>query len=462
MILLLLSPLAIGADPSDAFDFPPPVDAGASTDDAGAASNASRPPRIPFKIQHVSDRQLTGRLIWRTARRNNDAGRQLQLQPPQVQQAVHLAQTAFEDDDQHVVGQAAEFRALDPFLDPFGDRIALQPEAAELPAINQPDAGQLTPGPASTTDELPTLPSVAGAPELESVTDESPPAFPLGDDVESADRSPRFPVLHEEGALPGPATTDAQTEDLVVRDGECDRVYNDRNCCKEDRYCDEAFHILRDRPITSISIDITPRFEPDENRRLLGDAELEREQAETLAGAGSRTWRNRAGDVIAEGVFTDLRAGLLHITSDDQQVQKIDFRDLSNDDLCFATAWWGVPTECLLQPTDLVARNCDLLLTWKASALCHKPLYFEQVGLERYGHSLGPWAQPVVSGAHFFAKAVTLPYQMAMYPPYECQYALGYYRPGSCAPYLVPPVPLSWHGAAAQSGVVLGLIYAIP
>jgi len=27
---------------------------------------------------------------------------------------------------------------------------------------------------------------------------------------------------------------------------------------------------------------------------------------------------------------------------------------------------------------------------------------------------------------------------------------------------LVPPVPLSWHGAAAQSGVVLGLIYAIP
>jgi len=101
-------------------------------------------------------------------------------------------------------------------------------------------------------------------------------------------------------------------------------------------------------------------------------------------------------------------------------------------------------------------------MTWKASGLCHKPLYFEEVQLERYGHTAGPVLQPVLSGAHFFMNIATLPYQMGMSPPNECEYALGYYRPGSCAPWLLPPVPLSVRGGLMQAGAIVGGVYLIP
>ena len=91
--------------------------------------------------------------------------------------------------------------------------------------------------------------------------------------------------------------------------------------------------------------------------------------------------------------------------------------------------------------------------TWKASLAVHKPLYFEQVGLERYGHSISnPLIGPIFSGALFFATIPTLPYQMSLDPMNECQYVLGYYRPGSCAPYLVPPIPLSVEAALGRDG----------
>ncbi len=99
---------------------------------------------------------------------------------------------------------------------------------------------------------------------------------------------------------------------------------------------------------------------------------------------------------------------------------------------------------------------------WKASALCHKPLYFEDVQLERYGHSWGPGVQPVVSSAMFFATVPILPYKMGMDLPWECVYPLGYYRPGDCAPYMIPPVPVSVRGAAAEAAAVTGGILLIP
>ena len=95
-------------------------------------------------------------------------------------------------------------------------------------------------------------------------------------------------------------------------------------------------------------------------------------------------------------------------------------------------------------------------MTWKASALCHKPLYFEQIQLERYGHTSGPWSQPFLSGGHFILNIAALPYKMGINPMNECQYALGYYRPGSCAPWLLSPIPLSLRGAAAEAGAIFG------
>jgi hypothetical protein len=99
---------------------------------------------------------------------------------------------------------------------------------------------------------------------------------------------------------------------------------------------------------------------------------------------------------------------------------------------------------------------------WKASALCHKPLYFEDEQLERYGHSFAPCAQPFISGAHFFGTLPVLPYCMGVSPPLECEYALGHYRPNSCAPYMINPVPISARGALIQAGAVAGTAAALP
>lgn len=121
------------------------------------------------------------------------------------------------------------------------------------------------------------------------------------------------------------------------------------------------------------------------------------------------------------------------------------------------------PTECPLPASAFEGRNWQpLVFTWKASGLCHKPLYFEQVGVERYGHNLGPILQPFASGAHFFLTVPILPYKMGLEPPGECMYTLGYYRPGSCAPWILDPLPLSVRAALAQGGVWTGMIFLIP
>jgi hypothetical protein len=119
------------------------------------------------------------------------------------------------------------------------------------------------------------------------------------------------------------------------------------------------------------------------------------------------------------------------------------------------------PCECELNGV-FVDRNWEsTLFTWKASSLCHKPLYFEEVALERYGHSLNPLIQPLFSGVHFFATIPFLPYMMGIYPPNECQYVLGYYRPGDCAPWMVPPFPFSLRGALVEAFVVTGGILIV-
>lgn len=121
------------------------------------------------------------------------------------------------------------------------------------------------------------------------------------------------------------------------------------------------------------------------------------------------------------------------------------------------------PAECPLGAGPFQPRMWGMTTyTWKASGLCHKPLYFEQVTLERYGHSFAPLLEPVVSGAHFFATLPILPYKMGINPPWECQYPLGYYRPGSCAPHMIMPFPISLRGAVVEGAVATGLVFLIP
>jgi hypothetical protein len=121
-----------------------------------------------------------------------------------------------------------------------------------------------------------------------------------------------------------------------------------------------------------------------------------------------------------------------------------------------------LPHYCPLGDEVFVPRHwAGLTYTWKASGLCHKPLYFEELALERYGHTWG-YLQPFVSGAHFFGTLPILPYKMGVEAPWECIYALGYYEPGSCAPYIVYPVPLNVRGALLEAGAWTGGVLLIP
>jgi len=123
-----------------------------------------------------------------------------------------------------------------------------------------------------------------------------------------------------------------------------------------------------------------------------------------------------------------------------------------------------VPKSCpLAAPNELFpAREfAGTNVTWTASNLCHNPLYFEQPSLERYGHTIGP-LQPVLSGAQFLVTIPYLPMLAAIDPPNECQYALGYYRPGSCAPRKWSPIPYSTRGAIVEGGVATALVFLIP
>lgn len=122
-----------------------------------------------------------------------------------------------------------------------------------------------------------------------------------------------------------------------------------------------------------------------------------------------------------------------------------------------------LPFECSLDTGEYEPRNWSgITYMWKASALCHKPLYFEDVQLERYGHSWGWHVQPLVSAAHFFTTVPILPYKMGLETPNECVYALGYYRPGNCAPYLIEPLGSSPRAVVWQAGAVVGAAAIVP
>jgi hypothetical protein len=204
--------------------------------------------------------------------------------------------------------------------------------------------------------------------------------------------------------------------------------------------CDDFRDELLNTPITSIALDISPP--PNIKQSSLN--------------ATYRDWIDMSGQVIASGTLVDIRRGYVFIDSNNGRL-KIPFARLSEADMTAVAAAWQLPIECFVSH-DFFAGRCwqPQTVTWHASNLCHKPLYFENVQLERYGHSAGPVMGPIRATAHFFGSVAFFPYHTAINPPNECQYALGYYRPGNCAPWLVDPFPISLRGAARQGGVMTG------
>ncbi|QDU27588.1 hypothetical protein ETAA8_26760 [Anatilimnocola aggregata] len=398
--------------------------------------------------------------------------------------------------------------AVDPFRDPFNDRhatrkaSALQLQGAEqtvsqpgflqppgsggLGGTGNPNAPGANPNAPSANPAGPTpgfspfqpVPSPAPAPtpdpnNLRPMTDPgivpqeapqplTPPAFNPNQLAPEADRSNPAPLNR---AVPYGARPQ------MVEGQPCEkRTYDELNCCDADSNCRSFVNgLLRDR-LNTISLDITPRFMPDKD---LQEDQQQREARMVLS--GTREWHDRRVrfeerenyEPLAKGQLLDLQRGRAIIGNEaGEVVARVPLTDLSEDDLCFISGWWKLPAECAIasnQQIDNYSRGwMPSTLNWHASALCHKPLYFEQVQHERYGHSAGPFRQPWIDGAHFFGSFLLLPYQMALDAPWECEYALGYYRPGSCAPYQIPPFPFSPRAAMAQAGFVVGGIYIIP
>ena len=75
----------------------------------------------------------------------------------------------------------------------------------------------------------------------------------------------------------------------------------------------------------------------------------------------------------------------------------------------------------------------DVNFWWASSEFTHRPLYFDQVPLERCGHSRIRILQPAISGIHFFGTAAVLPYKMLVDFPFRQVSQLGAPRPGTYA-----------------------------
>ncbi|MCA9177663.1 MAG: hypothetical protein KDB14_24510 [Planctomycetales bacterium] len=324
-------------------------------------------------------------------------------------------------------------RQIAPFDEPGGRGAAeaIQPEALGQPeALDPPASGDLPPLRADQPfDDAPMPP--AGAPENEFGAD--PDAAPA----------------------PGAELLNERDNRLPAEDAEYYQDAASRNCASEQARCRRvSFTSIRD-----ISLDITPDYDLD------ADTDLQRQelQEQRLSQAPSRSWANRDGQLVARGRMTDYTRGVVHIQDDNGSLRSVAIHELGEDERCFVAAWWKLPLICQLEGGPETPRAFPpMTFTWTASGLCHKPLYFEEKNLERYGHAAPPFVQPVLSGAHFFGSLVTLPYQMGIHPAYECRYDLGDYRPGSCAPWLVPNVPISLRGALLEAGFVTGGFFLLP
>ena len=208
----------------------------------------------------------------------------------------------------------------------------------------------------------------------------------------------------------------------------------------DERGCEELRGMLLGKSIRDISLDVSP---PASERR---------NEFASL----SRSWTDQAGNVLATGTMLDLRRGYVILDSG----QKLPYAKLSEADWSAIAESWLLPTVCAVGQRGSVERNWSpMTVSWHASSLCHKPLYFENVQLERYGHSRGPYMQPIHSTFHFFRSILFLPYNQAIHPPNECQYSLGYYRPGNCAPWLIDPIPFSREGIRRQALTSVGLAF---
>ncbi len=347
----------------------------------------------------------------------------------------------------------------DVFKDPFGDDPAT--DAGESPSIQMPPSTK----PKINNELRPPAPKIGLEPAVVDATKE-PNDEDLAPQAETSDNP--FDRKRSEKERAADADDKRQLEDFDMplrskdkSSGSASKLRADEEKLKKptEFSCDKFRASIAAATLQKVSLDISPPFRPD----VIELDEFRKLKTKFDEGQEVRDWQSIDGRKLGRGRLKDLAYEKVVIETEFGTTEQLPINRISEADLAYLSKNWGLPQECLIEQATYHPRSWrESTMTWKASNLCHKPLYFEEVNLERYGHDAGPFAQPVISTAHFFANIAVLPYKMGVHSPTECQYALGYYRPGNCAPWIVPPIPLSLRGGLYQAAAMTGAFWLIP
>ena len=416
------------------------------------AQQPSNPGRSGVRqASYSSDEAQSSRLNWR----RRESGRsQLGLAGPQNN------------------GPSARVASKDPINDPFGDRRSAPVRqetptpAAPLQTYTPPVASEVAPRtlPARTTSMRRSF---------QDDTYQSDPSTTVGQRV-GCEQLSSSPITSIQFTL-APSLFPGQSEDIRVmfRGFLRELITNPyRNWTTTDRNAPDGqgpviegrfkdFGVEKD-VIERLYVIVTTRA--GEDVRIDGPLTPDTYYAAKIMQTNiEQDWVDKSGRVAARGWFVDYVNDSVIIRTVEGEEIPIRYNDLATGSLATVTDLWELPYECGVPESGSMARNwTPSTYTWKASALCHKPFYFEDIQLERYGHSAGPVLQELRSGAHFFLNIAALPYNIGVHTPNECQYTLGYYRPGNCAPFRGYALPLSARGALTATGFYVGLPYIIP
>lgn len=430
----------------------------------------------PVRTQPASSNRLShprNELRWRSTRQeeetlrasapaSDETHRQVAYLPVTNGNGVQLNSPVAEENGlryrtaQQVPMESRSGNRLDPINDPFGDRTTPSRPAAAAPLHLDSAPIQARPATLPPQEDRSGWQSAgvgsAGVPAVE-VNYSNGPAQLNGPVQVEQETLPPPPVSssREYYAPPAynPAASSSRSYGATAVSYQSDEVTPP----------EEARAILQRVPVNEINLNVTPWYgdqSKDYSTELTERASFEQMQA-------SRDWQGPDGTLLAQGRMLALENRQITIVTDSGRKQRIWIDQLSDLDRQYAYDAWRIPEDEALLAQALPMRDAiPQTVTWKASALCHKPLYFEDIQLERYGHSAGPILQPIKSSAHFFANMAIFPYNTGIHPMTECQYSLGYYRPGDCAPWLIDPVPLSLRGALRQAGIVTAGALTIP
>jgi hypothetical protein len=322
---------------------------------------------------------------------------------------------------------AANHQAAEPAEPPSApSEVKLKLTVEESPSEDSPPAEETTP--IETASEEP-LVEDASQPttDAQRAADEfSPPAEPDADGVIASDEEPQpeAPSLNPEPAGPGISTSDEPSgvetivQPLDARDADA----------------------LVAPPASETASPPEPTYQAETM-----------EQAEEVI-----TPRPAPASPFKEG--TD-EVGIDRFTRQVTDVP-IDIRptegDLPED---FAAKRYA--DEPLIDETWPSDEPADIFCSYTPWTVCYRPLYFEDIPLERYGSNVG-CLQTGLSGVKFFGSIAALPYKMTVRPPRSCECSNGFSRCGDCPPPGYGRREFRLDASLVEAAAVAGVVYILP